>query len=71
MEADYFNDICLELGVVPASIYYVSDLTLEKTPDPYLQTLSGHDHTIVNALGAEGTLASVVSPFTILKKWLQ
>jgi len=71
MEADYFNDICLELGIVPASIYYVSDLTLEKTGDPYLQTSGGHDHTIVNALGAEGTLASVVSPFTILNKWLQ
>ena len=70
MEADYFNDACQSIGVVPAAIYYVSDLTLEKTQDPYASQSTSHLHTIVNALGVEGTLASVVSPFTILKKWL-
>lgn len=70
MEADYFNDVCQSIGVVPAAIYYVSDLTLERTQDPYASQLTSHLHTIVNALGVEGTLASVVSPFTILKKWL-
>lgn len=70
MEADYFNGVCKSIGVVPAAIYYVSDLTLERTQDPYVANSIDHLHTIVNALGAEGTLASVVSPFTILKKWL-
>lgn len=73
MEADYFNDVCIELGIDPAAIYYVSDLTLEKTPDPYFLNdyYRGHSNTIVDSLGAQGTLASLVSPFTILKKWLE
>lgn len=70
MEAAYFNEACISLGVVPAAIYYVSDLTKEKTPDPYAVNMDGNGHTIINALGAEGTLASLVSPFTILKKWV-
>ncbi|MDO8610065.1 MAG: hypothetical protein Q7R95_05925 [bacterium] len=71
MEAHYFNRICTDLGIVPAAIYYVSDLTREKTPDPYSDSKNGSNHTIVQSLGAEGTLASVISPFTILNKWLQ
>jgi hypothetical protein len=68
MEAHWFNKACQELGIIPASIYYVSDKTLEKY-DPY-ESDDNKDHTIVNSLGVEGTLASLVSPFTILKKWV-
>jgi hypothetical protein len=68
MEAHWFNKACQELGIIPASIYYVSDKTLEKY-DPY-ESDDTKDHTIVNSLGVEGTLASLVSPFTILKRWV-
>jgi hypothetical protein len=71
MEADTFNEVCQSLGIVPDAIYYVSDLTREKTPNPYAEGTNGKDETIVESLGAEGTLASVVTPFTILNAWIE
>lgn len=70
MEADTFNEVCQSLGIVPDAIYYVSDLTREKTPNPYAEENNGKNETIVESLGAEGTLASVVTPFTILNAWI-
>ncbi len=70
MEADTFNAVCQSLGIVPDAIYYVSDLTCEKTPNPYAKVNNGENETIVKSLGAEGTLASVVTPFTILNVWI-
>lgn len=69
MEAHWFNLACQDLGVIPSAIYYISDKTLEKY-SPY-EEVTTHTHTISQSLGAEGTLASLVSPYTIFSEALR
>jgi hypothetical protein len=59
-ESFYLQKVCNELNIDPAIIYYISDNT----------TLDGRPYKdMTHTLGAEGALAALESPLSILNKW--
>lgn len=60
-ESFYLQEVCKELGINPAVVYYVSDNT----------NIDGSlDRDMSKRMGAEATLAVLEAPLSILKNWL-